>query len=153
MLENIQFPGLDDYKKKLAKLTGEIGVDLLQDVALPIVHRAVERQFATEGAYGRRRWKPLKAATLAEKKRRGFSTKPLIRTSELFRQFTQQGRVERIDYTRLKVVFDSLVGAYQQRGTRTIPGREIVPTQSPELRKEVLTAFNEAVDKKIKQTF
>lgn len=60
----------------------------------PEVHayfrRAVNRQFATEGAYFGRPWRPLRPGYRLWKIRHGFSRKILVRTGEMKKSFRWQ---------------------------------------------------------------
>lgn len=93
--------------------------------ALVDIFREVQGNFASSGQMGGAAWKPLGAATLAQKRRQGYSSKPLIRTGNLRQAWdivmgTAKGKLES----------QANYGAYHQHGTKHIPARPFVPKEA-----------------------
>jgi phage gpG-like protein len=84
----------------------------------------VLRNFQSGGSMQKPAWRPLKPSTLQEKRRKGYSGTPLIRTGHLrqsFRQFydnNQAGVGSEVPYSQ-----------YHETGTRFVPQRAMLPPQ------------------------
>lgn len=102
-----------------------LGLDAAYKKIGTLVFQFVQRQFQSSGAHGGSPWAPLKPATLAWKRKHGYSAKPLIRTGHLRQAWD-------IDLGKNKVTVRSLVdysGAHQH-GTRHLPARPMLPTEA-----------------------
>ena len=83
------------------------------------------RNFQQAGGLQTPSWLPLKPSTLKDKKRKGYSSTPLIRTGHLrqsFRQFydnAQAGVGSEVPYSK-----------YHETGTQRLPQRAMLPNQT-----------------------
>lgn len=95
--------------------------------------KAVQVNFQTSGGGHKppKRWKPLKPATLAQKKKQGYSSKPLIRTGTLRQQWLTQAdsRGGKLTSTA-RAKGGTNYGMVHEKGSkkRNIPKRKILPT-------------------------
>lgn len=100
-----------------------------EDVVVPALFARFDEIFEKEGAVGGApRWKPLRPATLAEKRRRGYRLEILQRKGRLRRAYTGRSSDTRIDITANTLRFQNRVpyGIYHERGGRRLPKREVV---------------------------
>jgi phage gpG-like protein len=83
------------------------------------------RNFQSGGSMQTPSWRPLKESTLKAKRKRGYSSQPLIRTGHLrqsFRPFydnNQAGTGSEVPYSQ-----------YHETGTDTLPQRAMLPPES-----------------------
>lgn len=109
--------------------------------------REVHKQFVSEGRHFGTPWKPLKPATVLEKRRLGYGRKILLRTKELRSSWT--GRPMDIEeYRGNTAVFGSSnqkaiwhqYGTRNKNGTRVNPPRQmlkVTPQMAADIRKMI----------------
>lgn len=85
----------------------------------------VDRNFARGGALQEPAWAPLKASTLREKARKGYSSLPLIRTGGLRASFYPE-----YDNDTASVASDDPVAVHHQYGTKYMRRRPMLPPNS-----------------------
>lgn len=82
------------------------------------------RNFNTMGtAGGGKPWQPLKPATIAAKRKKGYSAKPLIKTGALRQSFMPFH-----DRRVAGVGSEMEIAAYHEEGTSVLPARPMLPT-------------------------
>jgi hypothetical protein len=84
-------------------------------------------QFASRGRRWRTPWKPLAPSTVAEKRRKGFISDPLVRDAKLRGELV--GRplgVEHISASAVDAGTDISYAKFHQGGTRKMPARRLV---------------------------
>jgi hypothetical protein len=84
-------------------------------------------QFSSRGARWRTPWKPLAPRTVAEKRRQGYLSEPLVRTTRLRNAMTRRPlEVERVTATDVEAGTDLYYAKYHQSGTRYMPARKLI---------------------------
>lgn len=84
-------------------------------------------QFSSRGARWRTPWKPLAPRTVREKRRAGWLSEPLVRSSQMRRELTRRPLgVERISGSDVEAGTDLYYAKYHQRGTRHMPARKLI---------------------------
>lgn len=108
-----------------------------------IIARHARRNFATKGAHFGEPWKPLKASTIKQKLKGGFTRQPLVRTGDLKAGLTKSP-MDKEYYAITFGVYGTgqQVAKWQQLGTfrkgkRAIPPRILLKV-TPEMRRDVV---------------
>lgn len=84
-------------------------------------------QFSSRGARWRTPWKPLAPRTVGEKRRAGYLSEPLVRTTRLRNSMTRRPlAVERISATEVEAGTDVPYAHFHQTGTRYMPARKLI---------------------------
>ena len=116
---------LVNKKKKLTNYR-----EYFDDYATPALFKRFEEIFKKQGAVSNfSRWRRLRAATLAEKKRKGFRTEILRRTDRLLKAYTGKNSYGRIISNPRSLTYRNFVpyGIYHETGTsRGLPKRTII---------------------------
>ena len=116
---------LDRLKKRLTNYR-----EFFEDEATPAIYKRFDEIFQSEGAAsGGSRWKRLKLATLAAKRRAGHRLEILRRTDRLYGAYTGQNSYGRILIHPQSLVYKNFVpyGIYHETGTKTgLPKRTVV---------------------------
>ena len=116
---------LTDKKKKLSDYRA-----YFESYVAPALFKRFEEIFKSEGAVENfSRWRRLRAATLAEKKRKGFRTEILRRTDRLFKAYTGKNSYGRILIRPQSLTYRNFVhyGIYHETGTsRGLPKRTVI---------------------------
>jgi len=88
----------------------------------------VLRNFQQGGALQTPPWQPLKASTLKQKARLGYSPLPLLRTGHLRQSFAPFSD-ENVAGVGAKASEGVDYAEFQEEGTKTIPARPMLPTE------------------------
>ena len=97
------------------------------DAAVDWLANANRVQFGTRGARWRTPWRELTAGTLADKRRAGYTTDTLIRTSDLLRSLTDRPlSVERLAPREMTAGTAVRYARFHQEGTRRMPARPLL---------------------------
>jgi len=93
------------------------------------VRHAMVRQFATEGAYLGKPWKPTSPGYVQWKVRHGLDPQLLVATGRLLRSLTSRPMgVERYNAHSATFGSDVPYARFHQHGTRYMPARPPIPT-------------------------
>ena len=131
-LDNIS-DSIKDFKKPL-KETGNLIVE------------EVDKQFETEGSRLNKKWKALKSATEAQKRRAGYGSKGILeRTGALRKSFKAA-----VDRFKVTVSSKSSYYKYHQRGDRPQPKRTML-TLSERLKQDIVEIFHKYIRKVINE--
>jgi hypothetical protein len=88
-------------------------------------------QFTSRGARWRTPWKPLAPSTVSEKRRAGYLSEPLVRTTRLRNAMTRRPlEVERVSATDVEAGTDLYYAKYHQSGTRYMPARKLINAEA-----------------------
>jgi phage gpG-like protein len=90
-------------------------------------------------------WAPLKPSTLREKRRLGYSSKPLFRTGTL-----RASLLAFFDERRVGVKSESPIAQYHEHGTSRMPQRRLIPSRD-EARDMVLAVYEHYLSKSKKE--
>ena len=120
---SISVTGIDETIKNLQNVARGLADhrDFLRIEVFPELKRIFREVFSTRG-FGD--WPPLAASTLAERRRRGFGTRPLIRTGDYLRNSTGLHGL-RLRRNILEIVSPVKYARYHEYGTRRIPERPV----------------------------
>lgn len=143
MAGNLEYPTrqVDRIKRRISRSD----VDMLKTglKAGNIIQRHIRKQFATKGAWMGTPWKPLKPATIKEKRKLGFGNRMLVRTGDMKASLTKSPMdIEWFTHTRGTFGSDEMKAIWQhfgtrRRGKRAIPPRTLLKL-TPALKTELL---------------
>ena len=102
-------------------------------MVFPVLKRLFREVFRTRG-YGR--WRPLAASTIAEKRRKGYSLDPLVRT-QVYRASSTGLRGLRLRPNVLEITSPIIYAKYHEYGTRHIPKRAVFELVAEKIRPEL----------------
>lgn len=102
-------------------------------MVIPELKRYFRDVFSTEG-FGE--WPPLAASTLAEKRRKGFSSAPLVRTT-VYRASSTGLRSTKVRRNVIEITSQVPYAKYHELGTRYIPKREVFEKVADKIRPEL----------------
>ena len=123
--------GIDKTIKNLTETARGLGDyrDFLRKEVVPELKKEFRRVFASRG-YGQ--WRPLAASTIAEKRKAGYPTAPLIRTN-YYRRASVALRGMRIRRHVLEIKSPVPYARFHEFGTRRIPQRQVFSAVAQQL--------------------
>lgn len=139
----VKISGLAQTTLNMSRRSGMVRAEAPRAIrdTLTDVFRDVQDSFDQSRQIGGSAWKPLAASTLAQKRRLGFSSKPLIRNRGLQKNWNIKvagmvGTLELLATGKKGVPY----GVYQHDGTGRIPSRKFTPTETV-IRRHLQDAF------------
>ena len=128
---DIQLSGTDLLIKTLKETKTRLTNyrEYFEDYATPALFKRFDDIFQKEGAVGGfSRWRRLRLATLAEKKRKGYRLEILRRTDRLYKAYTGKNSYGRILINPQSLTYKNFVayGAYHETGTSRTPKRTVI---------------------------
>ena len=118
---------LETLKEKKKRLTNYR--EFFEDYVTPALFKRFDDIFEKEGAVSNfSRWRRLRAATILEKKRKGYRLEILRRTDRLQKAYTRRNSDSQVLIRPQSLTYKNLVpyGAYHETGTSRVPKRTVI---------------------------
>ena len=128
----LKLSGFQDVSKKLLETRIRVTDyrEYFEDYVTPALYKRFDEIFEQQGAVSNfSRWRRLKLATIAEKKRKGYRLEILRRTDRLYKAYTGKNSYGRILINKHSLTFKNFVpyGIYHETGTsRGLAKRTVV---------------------------
>lgn len=113
--------------------------DFLRDEVAPLLKREFRDVFRSRG-YGK--WLPLAPSTIAQRRRDGYGTAPLIRTGNYLKNSANL-RGQRIRRNVLEITSPINYAMYHEFGTSRIPSRPVFKYVADRIRPELQKLYND----------
>ena len=141
MAFSIEVIGIDEA---IAAVTAEAKMltdhrAFFRKMVFPELKKLFREVFATRG-YGK--WRPLASSTIADKRRRGYSSKPLVRTG-VYRVSSSGLRGLRLRRNELEITSPIIYAKYHEYGSRHIPKRAVFELVAERIRPELPKLYSE----------